>query len=392
MVFFSFKIRVDVIKACIRMDVPWRIRYILEEIRPEARAVIAALEILTRMARHSPAVAESILDCPRLMDTIFCFFLPTNWASLNKSEEYQVEGIDNVYGSPVRQVLRLARVIASWNAELVTKLDTKYSLLESIRIYVTSNTIDLKLPTQEALLLVLDCCHTWRTFLQQGIGMQSFLELYSFWYPQLQYYQSSVSMDSGTSNNSNARFTHHFGASMLLLMEALLSTCCNSGSCVGKCSGNHKHLHDKEIGGLRKMVEICVAKWAWQLREITFPVPDSAGCLLAAGIHLLATFYTHWIDPTAPSLLDALCNSHILPLLHSAPMKELANSLVSHSNLASTLESCSRFPESLPSVNATAVGGELIPIMASSSPFPLITSIFRLLRIWKVKGSSTQVG
>jgi hypothetical protein len=33
----------------------------------------------------------------------------------------------------------------------------------------------------------------------------------------------------------------------------------------------------------------------------------------------------------------------------------------------------------------------LIPIMASSSPFPLIASIFRILRIWKVKSSSTQV-
>jgi hypothetical protein len=372
------------------MDVPWRIRYILEEIRPEARAVVAALEILTRMARHSPAVAQSILDCPRLMDTIFRCFLPKDWASLNTSQD-QTEEIDNLYGSPVRQVLRLARVIASWNPELAITLVTKYSILESIKIYVAMDTIELKLPSQEALLLVLDCYHTWRTLLQQGIGIQSFLEFYPVWFPQLQYYQSSISMDSGTSNNSNARFSHHLGASMLLLMEALLSTCCNSGSCSGNCSGNHKHLHIKEIGGLREAVEMCVAKWAWQLRKLTYPIPDSAGCLLAAGIHLLATFYTHWIDPQAPPLLDKLCSNHILPLLHSGPMQELAKSLVNHSNLASTLESCSRYPESLPSVNATALGGELIPIMASSSPFPLIASIFRILRIWKVKSSSTQV-
>uniref|UniRef100_A0A0P5SL96 RNA polymerase II-associated protein n=1 Tax=Daphnia magna TaxID=35525 RepID=A0A0P5SL96_9CRUS len=381
--------RVDVIKVCLRMDIPFRIRYIFEEIRPEAPAVIAAIEILTRMARHSSAVAQSIVDCPRLMDAIFQFFLPKDVTSLCTSQEQ--DRVNNVYGLPVRQVLRLARVIASWNAELATRLVVKYALLESIKIYVAIDTVQLNLPTQEALLLVLDSYYTWRTLLRQGVGIESFLEFYPVWFPQLQSYQSSISMDSGYSNSSNARFSHHLGSSLLLLMEALLSACCTSGCCAGSCLGDHKHLHIKQVGGLREAVEICVAKWTWQLRKITDPIPDSAGSLLATGIHLLATFYTHWIDPQAPSLLDKLCSSHILPLLHSEPMQELAKLLIQHSNLSSTLQSCSRFPESLPSVCATAMGGELVPIMASSNPFPLFTSIFRLLRIWKDKSASAQV-
>ena len=66
------------------MDLLARIRYILESIRPEARAVIAALDILTRMARHSVQTTEAILGYPRLMDLIFEQFLPSRSTSLCK--------------------------------------------------------------------------------------------------------------------------------------------------------------------------------------------------------------------------------------------------------------------------------------------------------------------
>ncbi len=361
------------------MDIFLRIRYILEEIRPEARTVVAALEILTRIARHSPFAAQSILDCPRLMESIFKFFLPKHWQSPPNRDQ---ESVDNIYGLPVRQVLRLARVIASWNVELATKLVTKYSLLESIKIYVAMDTAEVELPTQEALLLVLDSYYTWRTLLRQDIGIESFLDFYPALFPQLLHYQSSVSMD-GTATGSNVRFSHQLGSSMLLLMEAVLSVCCHPG--------NRQHLHVIQVRGLREVVEMCVARWSMELRQLTNPIPESSGCLLAAGIHLLATFYEHWSDPQAPSLLDTLCIKHILPLLHSEPMNELSKSLIRHSNLSSGLQSSSRYPETLPSVNATAMGGELVPVLATSSPFPLFTAVFRLLRIWKNKWTSSEV-
>lgn len=358
------------------MDVPWRLRYILEEIRPEAKGVIAALEILTRMARHSLTVAQAIFDCPRLLDSIFRNFLPKDWTSLSLVRNQEV--VDNVYGLPVRQVFRLARVMASWSADLALQLVTKYSLLESIKIYVAMDTAELRLPTQEALLLVLDSYHTWRTLIQQEIGIQEFMDFCPAWFPQLMYYQSSVSMDGSTKcSSTNTRFSHQLGSSMFLMMEALLSTCCHSG--------NSQHLRVVEVDGLREVVQICVAKWTWQLRNSTSPIPESAGSLLAAGIHFLATFFSYWIDPQADVLLDQLCLNHLVPLLHSEPVNELAKSLVRYSNLSSSLQPCSRCPESLPSVSGTAMDGELIPVLASSTPFPLLTSIFRLLRVWKAK-------
>lgn len=82
--------RIDVARACLRMDVPRRIRYVLEEMRPpEARTVLSALEVLTRLARSSPAVAQSLLDTPRLMNTLLSCFLPSTWPALSRAESTQ---------------------------------------------------------------------------------------------------------------------------------------------------------------------------------------------------------------------------------------------------------------------------------------------------------------
>lgn len=279
-------------------------------------------------------------------------------------------------------MLRLARVIASWNSEFAVKLVTRFPLLESLKIYVAVDTAQLKLPTQESLQLVIDSYHTWRLLLRQGIGVQALLDFFPALFPQLLYFQSSVSIDASTIGDSaNVRFSHQLGSSMLLMMEALLSVCCHSE--------NHQHLHIGQIRGLREIVELNVAKWASQLRNFSDPIPESAGCLLAAGIHLLATFYTHWIDAQACHFLDQLCSKYVLPLLHSESLSSLVKSLTGYSNLSSSLQSCARSPNSLPSINSTAINGELVPVLASSTPFPLLTSIFRLLRVWKGSNSGT---
>ncbi len=88
--FCGFQERIDVARACFRMDVPRRIRYVLEEMRPpEARTVLSALEVLTRLARSSSDAAQSLLDTPRLMNTLVSCFLPSNWSTLSRAESSQ---------------------------------------------------------------------------------------------------------------------------------------------------------------------------------------------------------------------------------------------------------------------------------------------------------------
>lgn len=360
------------------MDVPFRIRYILEELRPESRAVLAALSILTRIARHSLASAKAIVEFPRLIESILKFFLPKDWQTLSRAQGNGVA--DNLYGLPVRQALRLARVIASWTPEMARRLVSEFSLLESIKIYVAMETADLKLPTQEGLLLVLDCYHTWRTLLRQGVGVEDFIEFFPVWIRQLRSFQSSVSME-GAGNSANVKFSHQLGTSMFLMMEAFVGVCCRSG----------EQLHFGQVGGLREVIEMCVAKWSWQLRQTTELIPESSACLLAAALHFLATFFSHWVDSQTSSHLDNLCSSHVLPLLHSTQLDELACLLAKHSNLISNLRPHHRCPDALPSLNATSLDGQVVPVLLPCTPFPLPTSIFRLLRVWEKKSTTNKV-
>lgn len=138
--------------------------------------------------------------------------------------------MDNLYGQPVRQVLRLTRVMAAWSPALAARLTTEHpSLLEAVKLYVAIDTAQLNVPTQEGLLLVLDSYHFWRTLLRHGIGVQAFLDFMPAWFPQLLHYRSTISLtptpSDGTRNDSNVRFSHQMGSAIFLMMEALLGVC-----------------------------------------------------------------------------------------------------------------------------------------------------------------------
>ena len=237
------------------MNIPQRIRYILEEIRPEARAVLAALDILTRMARHSMETAQSILDCPRLMDTIFNCFLPKDWTFVNDKEINDGENrmVDNLYGLPVRQALRLMRVIASWSPRMAELLTNQYRIFDSIRIYIAIDSIQLKfvpLPTTECLLLVIESFHTWRTLLHQGCGIDFFMEGIHIWIPMLKFYQETISMEGALSSSCTTRYSQQLGSSMILFMEAFLKICCHSDL----------NPHIRQVCGLYDCLKMCASK------------------------------------------------------------------------------------------------------------------------------------
>ena len=405
---FVLQMDIDIIRACLQMRITQRIRYILEVLRPEARAVLAAFDILTRMARHSVEMTQEIMGCPRLMDTIFACFLPKDWTSVSEKEidDNDSRMVDNLYGLPVRQALRLMRVIASWSPQLAGKLTNQYHIFDSIRTYVAIDSIQLnfvKLPTTEGLLLVIDSFHTWRALLHQGFGLNVFVELFPIWCPILNYYLESISMEGGAEPSScNTRYSQQLGSSMILLMEAFLKACCRSGTTP----------HIREVCGLYQVLKMCASKvleiihtyslfstidhyillqWSWQIQQSSGPIPESAGLLLASTIQFLITFYHHWTDPIAPAHLNELSEKYILPLLHCSGVNQLANTLLRHSNVTSSLLLYNRYPESLPSVSPTVYGSDLVPVLSVPTPFPLLAATFKLLRAWRAKSDLAQV-
>jgi hypothetical protein len=54
-------------------------RYLLEVAKPDPRTVLALLEILTRLARHSRDIAVAISYCPDLIAVLCRNFLPSKW-------------------------------------------------------------------------------------------------------------------------------------------------------------------------------------------------------------------------------------------------------------------------------------------------------------------------
>ena len=398
--------RIDAIKACLRMDVPLRIRYILEDIRPEAKAVVAALEILIRMARHSASAARSLVfDCRGLMDTLFRHFLPSTPSS---GAAKRPPIADNLYNRPVRHLLTLSRILAAWDADLAGHLVTNYRLMEKIKRFQFSpifsnvatleklklcfqryiaeeNCAEWSVPDQEALQLLLECHATWRTLIKQlsAVALPSFFDFYPVWFPKLVFYQQNVSIDINNINiNNKTAFSHAEGAAILLLMESVLSACCFTGGL------EIRNPHVAEVAGLRQPVEMCVAKWSHQLLrqdgggDHVVNGPESGWHLLAAGVELLATFYGHWQDTDCHRLLNRICTDAILPLFDRL---RLGPDLGCHSNLASSLAPPTRDADSLPSVSGTASGGQILPVLAPPTPFPLLSSVFRILRLWKTK-------
>ena len=281
-----------------------------------------------------------------------------------------------LYGVPVRQVFRLIRVICSWNLELSQRLTSDNRILDAIISYTAMDVSELNLPTQEGLLLILDSYHTWRVLLQYGIGIQHFTNFYPALMKQLLYYQNSVSMDSNFDpNNSNARFSHQLGAAILLMLESVLRLCCGDESW---------NVHFVHISGLRKPVETCLRKWLSQLHRQNLELTESICNLLAAALHFLATFFTHWnadSSSESASSLEELCKQFVFPFIRSESLAGLSSSAIRYSNLISTLKLSSRDPDSLPAASSTVVGGEAVPLLLPSTPFPLLTAIIRFMNV-----------
>ena len=277
-------------------------------------------------------------------------------------------------------MLRLIRAMASWNGALANRLLTQYPLIETMVSYTAMDTAELNLPTQESLLLVLNSYHTWRVFLRHGLGVQEFIGFFPCLMKQLMYYQNSISMED-CKTESNTRFSHQLGTAIILMMECVLGLCCRGS----------KDLHFFHVSGLRSPIEFCMKKWAYQVRNLSV-IPQSAAAALAASIHFVTTFYSHWTDEEqAAPQLNRICLDSILPLLQSDSVTEMMKSLIVHSNFISTLAPCPSSVASLPSAWATVKGGQIVPVMLPSSPFQLPTAIFRLLRLWNKKCAPEQV-
>lgn len=197
--------RVDTIKGALRTDIILRLRYILETLKPGPKAVIAALEVLTRIARHSHESVLAIASCPRLISIIVKNFLPKDWRLI--VGETKPKDMTSVYGVPLVEALKFARVLSCGSRNAASDLCSLHKIHDVLISYISIDPSECALPQSEALRLSLQSLYLWQTLLAYNLATQTFMDMYPVLMRLLQFHLHCTSASDEIST-----FAHEHGA------------------------------------------------------------------------------------------------------------------------------------------------------------------------------------
>nr|CAD7433477.1 unnamed protein product [Timema monikensis] len=378
-------LQIDLIKASLRTDLVLRIRYILEVVKPCPKAVLSALEILTRIARHSNDATLAITCCPRLLNFIFSQFLPKDWATIVGSS--RPADMKSVYGVPLVEAVKLARVIACRSRILASDLVHKYCIMDSLLGYISIDPSECGLPHKEALKLSLESLYLWQTLLAYNLATHHFGDLYPVLTRLLMFHLSVTSV-----SNVSSLFDHEHGTALICLIEqAVLTARAQSNKLVNQQVNQLKQrivhsLGREHVRGYQPLLETCAHKWLSQLataEELTFSALKLVGATLSGLAAYYSSFQT-WPDTDVVSQIDQVVNlvdKYLLQFMQSPNYLKLMGNLRSSSCLLShQTAGTKRDPEALPSLGALSWGGsEVVPVLGPSSPVFLLQGVLNLL-------------
>ncbi|XP_064489511.1 RNA polymerase II-associated protein 1-like isoform X2 [Ornithodoros turicata] len=365
--------KMDAVQGLLRMDVLLRLRYVLEVLRPDAAAVVAALEVQIRIARHSLEAATKVYECPRLMSTIFEEFLPPRWGCAMFAQGKMAKA----HGMPLWIALKLVRIVASAGRHLAARMIQDYPLLESLQQYIAIDTSDGKIPLEDCLHLAIESLRTWKVFLSYGLGTQIFTSMFPVIMRQLQYCCTLSVIGTGVAKHT---FDYEYGACLLSCLRSIVHFAALSSSRPLECEVATWN----QVKGLTGVVETCFFHW---VSEISHDETNWAGlALLGSAMDFLADYYKRHSEETdmdpVPLLgqIETVCNRGLCPLLQSHKFQKLTERLrQSSSLLCSRKLGSERDSPSLPSLGAVLWTGGATPAVCEESPFHLLTSLTHLM-------------
>uniref|UniRef100_A0A7N6AYU6 RNA polymerase II associated protein 1 n=1 Tax=Anabas testudineus TaxID=64144 RepID=A0A7N6AYU6_ANATE len=166
--------RQDVVKGLLKMKLLPRLRYMLEVIRPSPRVVQDVLDVLTRIARHSSSSATQVLDCPRLMETVMCNFLPTSWSAPSLPQPHTVHGL------PLASAMKLLRVLAASGRHACARLLNSLGVSERLSCLLSAEPRELLLDQTQALRITTEAYRLWTVAAAYGQACKLFITLSFF--------------------------------------------------------------------------------------------------------------------------------------------------------------------------------------------------------------------
>eukprot|EP00741_Cyanophora_paradoxa_P009027 tig00001437_g8740.t1 len=155
--------RDDCVHAAVtRMGLLHRVRYLLEVARVEA-AVPYLLDILVRCARHSPALANEIARCPRLLETVRREFVEAD-----------------PYGVPQPAALRLLRALCEAGRHVAERALVRTGLADSVKRFFL-----VRAGTERGAALAGESLRLWRALAAYGLDLESLPDLFGRLLPYL---------------------------------------------------------------------------------------------------------------------------------------------------------------------------------------------------------------
>ncbi|RUS73549.1 hypothetical protein EGW08_018690 [Elysia chlorotica] len=382
--------RRDIIQALVhRMDLLVRFCYIIGSMCPQADTVINMLEILTRLAQHSSAMAYEILKCPGLVDKIVQEFVPTAWSLKGARGP-----ISNVYGIPVPAAVKFIRVLCQSGRNLASILVEKYNIKLVLLRYLSAESSNLQLPLKEASNLQIEALALWKTCASYGLATETYFDMYSniaMYVGHLERHWTSSAFLSGSGHR-------HFDTHLVCVLEKILHIAGSAGSNLpSKTEDLLYNMNWSHVTALaqplfacsRKIVSDIGMNYPSQKHDLHFPT---------ACINFLASYYSlegqqSGIDEvTSLDGIEQFCNSCFQPLLDSYGFQLIVEQLCPFSNLLATGNERTEavVPPSLPFYGillqqrqgSALQQGETfetnMPIVAEHSPFGFLTALLRL--------------
>ncbi|XP_048259249.1 RNA polymerase II-associated protein 1-like [Haliotis rufescens] len=369
-----------------RMVLLQRLRHVLETRKPQAVTVLQVLDMLTKIAQHSPGLAYEIVHCPRLLDVVFLEFLPTAWEPQDSNAQ-----LSRVYGLPLTAALRLVAALCQAGRNMAAHMISKYKLQDIIMRYMAVKTSDLQLPREEAEMLQTHSFRVWRICLSYGLATQTYLDLYSTLVGNI---QSALSPGRPSQQQ----------------MEATMLACCETVVNVAgsvEASTGFVRSHDSSAMETERSEEVISPDVNWShVAGLFQPITSCVQCVLedirdnyqfkkcdlhfgTSCVNFLATFYQQVQKQASYSPVECLqeveefCCKSLLPCWKSLGLKTILRDLSQHSNLLSPPESASQeVAPCLVELLASHPDEDFtVPVLRSDSPYGFLTALLRLLHI-----------
>ncbi|CAF0927499.1 unnamed protein product [Didymodactylos carnosus] len=164
----------DIIKCLLRMNIFRRLLYLLDRMKQLSSSsnvvtpVKRSFDILIRIARHSMHSANEILNDKQLMDFIFREFIP---------ETFTMDVQTSLYGYPLKEALKLCRVISLSGAPMASTLISQYNIHTLLHTYIATNLncVHNKLEMD----IMIELLALWRIYLLYGLLSEDSISLLS---------------------------------------------------------------------------------------------------------------------------------------------------------------------------------------------------------------------